>query len=160
MSAERFHSCISRGILGAKQLACFGGCSGEETIHVLPAHWSGDATVTRHRAYSWEFSGRVHITALKKRRVSVKWNNNNRSSDVMHKTTLFAVGSSHLLVDICKLLIWFLTNDGTIVQLLLIFPSALLFLLFYIFFFTSSSSCYFQRRSPSNLPTLKVLEQI
>jgi hypothetical protein len=25
MSAERFHSCISRGILGAKQLACFRG---------------------------------------------------------------------------------------------------------------------------------------
>ena len=70
MSAERFHSCISRGILGAKQLACSGGCSGEETIHVLPAHWSGDVTVTRHTAYeySWEFSGRVHITALKETR--------------------------------------------------------------------------------------------
>ena len=78
----------------------------------------------------------------------------------MHNTTLFAVGSSHLFVDICILLTRFLTNDGIIVQLLLIFPSALLFLLFYVVYFTFSSSYYFQRTSPSNLPTLKVLEQI
>jgi hypothetical protein len=66
MSAERFHSCISRGILGAKQLACFRGCSGEEIIHVLAAHWSGDVTVTRDRIYSWEFSWRVHVTLVKR----------------------------------------------------------------------------------------------